>query len=92
MSGATIEKAIRHSAQGKGQGDQDSKRDMGQWATLIPPKDTADRIADAWGAGCKIDRSIKDDTRVAMSKLVRLSLRATAEEREMGVNISGGGN
>lgn len=56
---------------------------MGQWATPIPPKDTADRIADAWGAGCKIDRSIRDGARVAMSKLVRLSLRATAEEREV---------
>lgn len=92
MSGATIGKAIRYSAQGPGRGDQDSKRDMGQWATLIPPKDTADRIADAWDAGCKTDRSVKDDARVAMPKLVRISLRATAEEREVGVNISGGGD
>lgn len=92
MSGATIEKAIRHSAQGQGQGDQDSKRDMGQWATPIPPKDTADRIADAWDAGCKTDRSMEDDARVAMSKLVRISLTATAEEREVGINISDGGN
>lgn len=45
---------------------------------LIPPKDTADGVPDAWDAGCETDRSIKDDPGVAKSKLARVSMRATA--------------